>query len=95
MELVALVLACVALFFSLCAFIASAATAVIVIGWKSSTHKIVQLPATLPETQEVFDLPPDVLAQMPSSPETRTPEQYIRDMQREAASLEDMYEPSF
>ena len=95
MELVALILACVAVFFSVCAFIASAATAVIVLGWKNSTHKVVQLPAVLPETREAFDIPFDVLNPTPDSPTQRTPEEYLIQKRREAEDMDALYEPNF
>ncbi len=95
MEALTLALAITAGVLSLLAFVASATTAVIVIGWKSSTHKVVQVPVVQPETRYELDLPPDVLDQMPSNPEPRTVEQYLKQVQREADNLDDLYRPSF
>lgn len=91
LETAVLVMSILALVLSLVAFAASAVVAVIVIGWKNSTHKVTYLPA--PETRYEVDLPPEVAAQAPSSPEPVTPEQYARKLREQ--SLEDLYEPSF
>ena len=76
--------------FSAIAMVASAITAVIVIGWKNSTHKIEY--AAVPDTRVELDVPPDVAAQLPTSPEARTMEQYIREVSKRQSALDDLYE---
>jgi hypothetical protein len=71
MEVATLTLSIIACFLSLCAFAGAAVTAVIVIGWKSSTHKIVQVAPTAYE----YDVPPEILARAATdtdTPKTKT-----------------------
>jgi hypothetical protein len=81
--------------FSFLSLVAAGVTAVIVLGWKNSTHKVVQLAAPVEPTRVEYDLPEEVRDRMPSSPEVPTPEQYIARMQSHAEALEEAYEPLF
>lgn len=96
LETVTLALSLVAFFLSLLAFITSATAAVIVIGWKNSTHKVIQMPSTvdplMAETRTEYDLPQEILDQLPSNPETPTPERYVARMQAQAEAQRDVEE---
>lgn len=91
-EALPLVLSLCAFVFSFLALLCAATAAVIVIGWKNSTHKVVQLPADpFTETRTEWDLPREVLDKLPSAPETPTPEEYVRAAKRVEADIEDQY----
>jgi hypothetical protein len=79
MDTLVIVLAVLGCIFGLLGFVAAAVTAVIVIGWKNSTHKI-QWVNTEP-TREEIDAPPEVRDQLPSSPEPVTLQQWVREQQ--------------
>lgn len=90
-ESVVIAAAVIAAVFSFLALCAAAAAIVIVLGWKNSTHKIVQVPVE--STRFEYDLPPDVTPdELPSPPEPLTREQYARKLRE--ASLEELYEES-
>lgn len=92
METATLVLATIACFLSVCAFLAAAGAIVTVIGWAKSTHKVIQVPVE--PTTFGYDLPPEYspASQLPAE-ETLSPEakEYIR-RQREAALSDDDFE---
>lgn len=89
METATLVIAILGLVFGLLGMIAAGVTAVIVIGWKNSTHQIQYQP--VPETKVELDIPPDIAAQLGDAPGNRTVEQYVRKL-RAQATLDDLYE---
>ncbi len=86
MSTLAIALCICAFIFSGIAMAAAAVTAVIVIGWKNSTHKVIQMPVE--PTKYEWDMP----IQDPNDPEFKSQEQQLRQAQREAAALEDIYE---
>jgi len=88
MEIATLVCAILGLVFGLLGMVAAGVTAVIVIGWKNSTHKIEYAP--IGDTQVELDVPPDIAAQLPTPTEPRTLEQYLK--RQRAATLDDLYE---
>ncbi len=92
MEHVTLALALASFVFSFLALAASLTAAVYLVGISKSTHKVVQVPIDPGPTRYEYDLPPDVLAQMESNPEERTAEQYLKQMQAEARSIDELYE---
>jgi hypothetical protein len=85
-----LVLATIAFFLSVCAFLAAAGAIVTVIGWSKSTHKIVTVAAE--PTRFGYDLPPEYSPATQVAEESMSPEakEYVR-RQREAA-LNDEYD---
>ncbi len=92
MEHITLALAISAFVLSFLALAASLTAAVMLVGLRNSTHKVVQVPVDPGPTQYAWDLPPDVMDKLPSEPEPRTPEQYLKQMQSGARSLDDLYE---
>lgn len=87
METAALVLGICAFIFSLLALVASGVVAVIVIGWKNSTHRIEYRQPE--ETTFQVDAPPEIVDQLPSSPEPQTLQQWMRGQQSQLDSLYD------
>lgn len=85
----AIILGVIGCVFGLLGMIAAGVTAVIVIGWKNSTHKIEYAP--VPDTTVELDLPKPIQDQIAEDPKTL--EQYIRKM-RAQATLDDLYEES-
>ena len=88
---VALVFSVCALVFSCLALAAAVVTAVIVIGWRNSSHKIVQVPISDEPTRYEYDLPKEVMDRLPSDPEPPTPEAYVKRMQKLEAELDDQF----
>jgi hypothetical protein len=89
MEVLVLVLAILGCIFGLLGFAAAAVTAVIVLGWRNSTHKVVQVPA--PETIFEVDAPKEIVDQLPSSPEPQTLQAWLLQQQKQASSLDNIY----
>ncbi len=75
--------------FGLLGFVAACVTGVIVLGWRNSTHKIVQVPQE--ETSYEVDVPKEILDQLPSSPEPQSLQAWMREQQRNASSLDAIY----
>lgn len=71
-------MAVLGLVFGLLGFIASSVTAVIVLGWRNSTHKVEYIDPG--PTIEQPDIPQHLIDQLPSQPEPETLEQYYRRM---------------
>ena len=79
METAVIVASILGLIFGLLGLVASAVACIIVLGWRNSTHRVVQLP--VPETRYELDMPPGVApdaSQLPSEPEQMTPQEYAR-----------------
>jgi hypothetical protein len=81
---ISLALSLTAFCLSLIAIAAAAVAGVTVIGWKSSTHQVVQVPVE--PTRFGYDLPPEYSPATQVAEEALTPEakEYVR-RQREAA----------
>lgn len=88
MEVAVIVMSILGMIFGLAGCAAAMVAVVIVKAWQHSTHRISYAPAQ--ETRYEVDAPPEVVSQLPSSPEPITPEQYIRRAQ--ASSLEELYQ---
>jgi hypothetical protein len=73
------------------AMAAAAVVAVTVIGWRNSSHKIVQVPVSDEPTRYEYDLPQSVMDKLPSNPESETQEAYLNRMQRAEAALDDRF----
>lgn len=81
-ETIALVLSICAFIFSALAFVGAAVAATIVIGWSKSSHKIIQVPSE-DVTRFEYDLPKEIMDQLPSNPNIPSPEAYLAQKERE------------
>lgn len=92
MEIAALIFGILGCVFGLMALVASFVVGTIVIGWKNSTHRVEYRKPE--ETTYEMDAPPHIAAQLPSSPEPETLEQYMRRQARDGSSLDSIYDQS-
>lgn len=90
MEIAVIVMGIIGCVFGLLGLVASIITGILVLGWKNSTHKVEYIAP--PETREEYDVPADILAQLPSNPEPRTVEQYVREARQRQAQADSFYE---
>lgn len=90
METLLIILSVLGLVFGLLGFVAACVTGVIVLGWRASTHQVIQVPTQ--ETKFEIDAPPHIRDQLPSSPEPETLEQWMRKQRANATSLDSLYE---
>lgn len=90
MEIASFIFSVLGFIFGLLGFVAASITAVIVLGWKNSTHRIeYQKPEDVGPTRYEIDAPPGIVDQLPSSPEPQSLEQWVRSQRSQA---DDLYE---
>ncbi len=90
MEIAAIILGALGCVFGLIGLVASFIVGTIVIGWKSSTHRIEY--RTPQETTYQVDAPDHIVDQLPSSPEPETLDQYMRRQASAQNSLDSIYD---